>query len=104
MFLIKTHDGKEIALKQNDPAKIQQLAQRFELVGVVLNSGDVMYIAKGNVARIEEDKRRDKIKQERLSAGDYRGVESPAKDRLRKALADGELRALRREATEEKLR
>lgn len=54
-YVIKTHDGKTLAIKQNEPGVIKALANRLELTPVELLSGEIVYLSRGNVARIEKD-------------------------------------------------
>lgn len=54
-YVIKTHDGRSLAIKQNDPQVLAALAKRLDLTAVELMSGEIVYLSKGTVARIEKD-------------------------------------------------
>jgi hypothetical protein len=88
-YIIKTHDGKELAIKQNDPEVIALLAKKLELIAVTLKNGKITYLSKGTVARLEvmEYTEADIIKQSnRIEPPDYRGRNSAEKEKVRAML------------------
>lgn len=88
MYVIQTHDGKTLSIKQEDDTKIRQLAQQLELTAVELTNGSVVYLSKGTVARLEKrlQTEADRIidPERTLDRPDFRGRPSPAKETLRK--------------------
>jgi len=92
-WIIKTHDGKELTIRQNDETIIKELAKRLELVPVTMEDGTIKYIKPSSVSRLEYIPRTDlSVETEKLiSAPDYRGTESPSKEKLRQMLNDKSL-------------
>lgn len=88
MYTIKTHDGKSLSIKQNDPEKIKELARALELTAVTLSDNSIIFLSKGTVARLERTSgmEADSIKDSThiLDRPDHRGKYSPAKEVLRK--------------------
>lgn len=83
-YVIKTHDGKSLVIKQKDEDRVMELAKKLDLTPVQLISGEIVFLSKGNVARIEKkidiDSEDENIKSQRP---DYRGEHSPSKEALR---------------------
>jgi Mor family transcriptional regulator len=84
MYVIKTHDGAVLSIKQNDQDMIKKLAKKLELTAVTLVDGSVVYLSKGTVARIEKSKESNPNTYRLIDPPDYRGMTSPAKEKLRR--------------------
>lgn len=88
-WVIRTHDGKELSIKQNDENRIKELAKRLELVPVTLLNGTIQYIKPSNVSRLEYVHEQKVVPENlRLEQPDNHGSESPAKEKLRQQLKD----------------
>jgi len=89
MYVIKTHDGKSLAIKQTDTERIKELAKRLELTAVELVTGEIVFLSKGTVARIEKDNiQQIEENDKQIEAPDYRGTPSEAKERVRDMLKE----------------
>lgn len=89
MYSIRTHDGRILSIKQDNPEIIKKLAKQLELVAVTLATGDIIYVSKGNVARIEKSS--DNIHPDNrylLESPNYKGTNSEAKERVRQKLKE----------------
>lgn len=85
-YIIKKHDGSQLAIKQTDDARVKQLANALELIAVELTNGKIVYLSKGAVASIEHAKSGLVGQVQQIEAPDFRGIESPAKEKLRRDL------------------
>lgn len=100
MYTIKTHDGKSLSIKQDNPEKIKQLARTLELTAVTLADNSIIFLSKGTVARLERTSRTEadvvhrKPQQEKLLEDDKRTEDEKyesarkASERARQILSD----------------
>lgn len=100
-YVIRTHDGRALAIKQKDETKIHELTKRLELTAVELVSGEIVFLSKGTVARIEKDTNvyPEKVDVDhRIEAPDNRGTVSREKiESIRDALKRKDYKALKKQ-------
>jgi hypothetical protein len=97
MYIIKTHDGQSLSLKQEDPEVIKKLAKELELIAVTLTNGTITFLSKGTVARLETSAQQQyKTPESRqIDAPDYRGQDSAAKEKLREMFNNKDIGGMR---------